>query len=383
MADDDHESEWSGSLFARVRMVGDDFENGRIPVRSLDEIVRYRALVLRAAAEQWREANEGRDLPEDFEENFDLVLTDVEPGSAVSVLERPSVGIYDNFYDQGRDLVEQDLELAASPSADAEIISLLEYKEFRDFGSSLQDDERIEIRSPETEGQRARVVELTPSTSRHIRERLVPAYKKLTKPERHTEIGWIVGRLTAINADNKNYTIVSDTYGTVNGRYKDEEILADLKAVLGSSEGAPVVRMYGRLRFANTRLERILDITKLQLLEIDGQPWSRRFIELANLEAGWHDDYLDSEVVAFSALDGARNVLLHVLEKGIAQPGIFPTVEGGVSLEWATSRRVTTIEISPDADFELFQMTRGETEPVASVTTVITDVFAFVDGADL
>ena len=383
MDGEDHESAWSGSLFARVKMVGEEFEGGRIPVRSLDELVRYQTLVLHAAADQWAEANDGQELPEDFEQHFELVLADVEEGSAVSVLERTNYAPYDEFYDQGRAVVEQELELAASASTDAEVISLLEYQEFREFGSSLQGDEHIEIGTPDPSGHFARVVNFTAATSRHIREELVPAYKKLAKPERHTEHGWAVGRLIAINAENKNFTIATERYASINGRYKDEEILADLKAVLDSSERAPVVRLYARLRYANDRLERILDVSKVQLLELDGQPWSRRFIELANLECGWHDDYPHSDVVAFSALDAAREILLHVRDRELLQPGIFPTVDGGVSLEWASAQRVTTVEITPDGEFELFQLVQGDEEPIITTTSVMTEVFDFIDEADL
>jgi hypothetical protein len=383
MDGDDHEGQWSGSLFARVRMIGEDFEDGRIPIRSLDELVRYQSLVLQAAGDQWIESNGGRDLPADFNEHFELILADVEPGSAVSVLERTNYAPYDEFYDLGREIVEEELELAASSSARAEVISLLEYVEFQNFGSSLQVGERIEIGSPDRPGQSARVISFTPATSRRIRDQLLPEFKRMSKPERHTILGWIVGRLIAINADKKNYTIATDLFGEVNGKYKDDEILADLRAVLGTSEQAPVIRLYGRLRYAADRLVSILEGSKVQLLEIDGEPWSRRFIELAKLQDGWHEDYPESQVVAFSALDAARSILLAVEEREITQPGIFPTVDGGVSLEWATAHRVVTIEITPDGEFELFRLSRSDDEPLNTSTSVITEVYKFVNEVQL
>lgn len=381
MADDEHGGESSGALFARLTMSGRQFDGARIPVRSLEELLRYQKLVLQAAVGQWREDNEGEELPADFEQNFELVLADVEDGSAVSVLERPRHAIYEDYYDQGRELVENELDLAGSDSATADVISLLEYKEFREFGSTLEDDESIEISTPASDRQHGRVIRFTPETSRRITEVLYPAYKELSKVERQTEHGWIVGRLTAINAERKNYTITTERYGSVLGKYQEDEILDELKAVLDSSEKAPVVRIFGRLRFAGSRLKRILSSSTVQVLGIDGQPWSRRFIELANLEAGWNDDYPDSDVIAFTALDGARQILQHVLESGLAQPGVFPTIEGGVSLEWATSQQVTTVEITPDSEFELFHLTREDENAVSAVTTVITEVYDFVDKA--
>ncbi|OBH03548.1 hypothetical protein A5695_10215 [Mycobacterium sp. E1747] len=366
------------ALFARVKMIGQEFEGGRIPIRSLDELGRYQALVLAAAAAQWREIHDEDDLPEDFASQLDLVLSDIEDGSAVSLLERPHATPYDSFYEYGRTVVEQQIALASAESPEADVISLLAYKEFRDLGSSLRDDERMEIVAPSSHaGGVSDVVTITPEISRRIRQNLAPKFKKLLKPPRHTEYGWIVGRLTAINADEQNYTISTDTYGSINGRYKSEEILDDLKAVLDSSERAPVVRFYGRLRFVGERLDRILDVSVVQVLEIDGEPWSRRFIELASLEEDWDDEYPESKVVSFTALDGARAILQFVQSHGISQPGIFPTVSGGVSLEWATSSEVLTIEITEEAEFQLFHLTQGTTA-VNVTTQTITEAYGFI-----
>lgn len=366
------------SSFARVKMVGAEFDGGRIPVRSLNELMRYQALVLAAASDKWLEDHDGEDLPDDFEARFELILADVEDGSAVSVLEMPVASGYDSFYEYGRSTVEDQIALAATETPDAEAISLLAYREFREFGSSLREDESIEIGLPEPSGHGSRTVTVTPAVSQRIAKVLTPAFKKLQKPERRTELGWLVGRLTAINADEKNYTIASDEHGSINGRYRDDEILDDLKAVLDSSERAPVVRLYGRLRYAEGRLLRVLDIAKVQVLEIDGEPWSRRFIELARLVPGWDEDDLDSDAVSFAALDGAREVLHYVRTLGAGQPGIFPTAAGGVSVEWATSSEVITVEVTDDAEFQLFHIANGA-NAIDTGTKSMADVRGFLE----
>src|SRR5689334_15616152 len=170
MATDDHGGESSGwtALFAQLKMTGEDFNGARIPVRALEELLRYQQLVLKAASNQWRDDNDTEELPADFEDKFELVLAKVEEGSAVSILERPSHAIYEDYYDRGREQVEDELGIAASDSPNADIISLLEYEEFRQFGSTLESDETIEISTPSMGHEPGRVILFTPKTSHRI-----------------------------------------------------------------------------------------------------------------------------------------------------------------------------------------------------------------------
>lgn len=383
MSDADQDKEHAETAsFAQVTMFGAEFEGGKIPIRSLDELSRYQYLVLKAALSEWESDHPNESVPDDFESAFDLVLSDIQEGSAVSVLERPSTSTYDDYFNRGRDTLELELQLANSEDKSVvNDISLLKFPEFSDLGSSLHDGERMEIRAPRTMDRPENVISITRATSHRVKRSLVPSFRKSINPRR-SETTWIVGRLTAVNADKKNFTISSDPHGTINGKYRDEEILDDLKAVLNSSERAPVVRLFADLRFAGTRLDRILDVYRVQVLEIDGQPWSRRFVELAQLERGWDEEDEESAIVSFIALDGARQLLLHVQQLGMPQPGIFPTADGGVSLEWATAAQVVTIDITDNAEFGLFQLTHGS-EPFDTTTKNLSEVCDFIDRVEI
>ncbi|MFD4440752.1 hypothetical protein ACFWPK_13375 [Nocardia sp. NPDC058519] len=365
--------------FARVTMAGDSFEGGHLPIRSLEELRRYQDLVIQAAKLLWKDGHPESELPEGFEQAFELSLAAIEQGSAISILERPGISDFDDYYSAGRDELERELSTILSadpdPYPDFDRLPLLEIPEFQTFGSSLRPHEEIVItRSRVTEKE----VVITRETSQYVIKPLADEYRKW-KSARYSEIGWIVGRLVAIDADRSSFTINSIDHGRVNGRYKDSEILADLKAVLGSSAKAPVMRMRANLRFAREKLDRVLDVQAVELLEIDGEPWSRRLIELASLQDGWHEESPDSKSIAFSALDGARDVLRFARDKAIPTPGLFPMDDGSVNIEWASPSYVISIEIDPELEFSIYE-TGSERKTTDIATSDISDVFTFLAG---
>lgn len=372
--------------FATVTMDGDQFKDGHLPVRALAELQRYSALVLRAAELKWQEDHPGHDLPDDFHESFELIISEVRPGSATSVLERSQTSPYDTYYEEGRLDFEAALQGILSDQVEDSWRQLLAAEEFGEFGSSLDKGESLSI--PPTAPEIDYLIEITPESFRgkiHSAHQIaatpptVPA--PLALPRTKTE-GWVVARLVALNGLKSSFTVLVDKR-EVNGKFGDSEVFDDLKAVLGTSEKSPVVRIYGRLSFLGKDLDRILKASQVQVLEVDGEPWSGRFIELAHLEEGWNEESTTSASVAFSALDGARAVLQHVSKADLNLPGIYPTEEGGVSLEWASARRVITIEISPDGVFEMNRFSRDGERSAIEPTQNLDDVKKFVDDADI
>lgn len=399
-----------GEEFARLTLDGVRFENGKLPISALVELQRYERLVLAAARQAWIDAHEGEDLPDDFDASFGLTIFRVIEGSSTSLMERPAGGEYADFYEAGRDELERELALvvdgdAASVvldddawadfigqvvgeaaqsdiAAEPEIVvleeesgapdrqarsetgrssglPLLALEDFRDFGSSLSAGEELRIPMDET-----RRLVITPQ----IQERnFVPIYERVLRElgpaaedeapvERRTiDGGTVAGRLVMLNADRRNYTLNTLLHGVINGRYKNPELTQDLRAVLHSSAQAPVVRLTGRLRMIGDRLEKILEAEKVELLEIDGMPWSRKFVELASLPEGWAGDDT-GRTISFAALDAARDLLSWLRKREMPLPGVFPLEDGGVLLEWASAERVSNIEISADAAYSLFDL---------------------------
>ena len=371
--------------FARVKLEGERFAGGRLPVSALSELENYTALVRDAAELTWLEAHPGEELPEEFSSSFDLSLTAIIDGSADCVLERPRIiGEYDDYFDRARERVGLEIQQVLSGILEQTDEAIASLDAFGSFGGSLGAGESLVVPTRINEAP----VRIT--RTQYV-ERIRPAYEYANSPgylvdkTPHTAIasveGWLVGRLNAISANNSKFELDTESYGPVRGFYEDDEILDDLRAVLGRSERAPVVRIFGNLQFRADKFFRMRNASKVQVLEIDGQPWSRRFVEVASLEAGWDDDDPDSQPVSFAALDGARSLLTHARESGKSQPGIFPQTDGGVSLEWASPEKVYSVEISPDSEFHLFRL--GPDNVSTNLETMnIKDAQDFIDSVE-
>jgi hypothetical protein len=375
----------SEGAFAQIRLAGDRFTGGRLPVDALEEIQRYQSLVVEAARREWVSAHPDEEVPEDFTSSLKLVITKVEDGSAQVLLEReaPETDAYRGLFDDARDEVLRELSALLDTTEPITAAPLFEQKDFRALGSSLQPGDSIRISSVTPDGARAtnsvavtetQVVETFPGRVKESnRERSRRAKENLYLKEQT-----IAGRLVALNAERKTFALRSLHYGELNGAYTKDEFTADLKAVLNSSARAPVIRLRADLQFRDGVAWRIRGASDVELLEVDGQPWTRKLVELASLGPDWDGEFPGASMISFASLDAARELVLQLVQAGGDRPGIFPTEEGGISLEWANSASVASIEVSPDAtSFEFFRLPAGETEGIHREGSTMTEALNF------
>lgn len=352
--------------FARIRLSGERFSGGRLPVNALAEIQRYQAVVLEAARREWLEAHPDRELPEGFDAALGLVITDVEDGSAQVLLERPSIADLDEYFERGRDDFEQNLTAIFDLDESVTEAPLFGLKDFQAFGTSLINGDAIEVTSYTRD---ARPASTTSFTKEELSDVIAPRQKelkrvndRLRRQARHVEDRAVAGRLVELNPEKRSFQLDTLHYQVITGWYKNSDITEDLRNVLNASTKAPVVRVRGDLQFRGGKVWRLWDATEVELLEIDGHPWSRKLVELASLTPDWDGEVPGAEMISFTALDAARDLMLRFSEAEVARPSIFPTEDGGVSLEWASSTSVSTIEIGPDAEFILFNLPEGSNQ---------------------
>jgi hypothetical protein len=81
-------------------------------------------------------------------------------------------------------------------------------------------------------------------------------------------------------------------------------------------------------------------------IESDLHALGDRFNDLLNLKAGWLEG--DGVAVVPSAASRASLVTLYVLRRDRPRPRVFPTVDGGVQLEWTFGPQQVTIRVEPD-----------------------------------
>lgn len=75
-----------------------------------------------------------------------------------------------------------------------------------------------------------------------------------------------------------------------------------------------------------------------------------RLSELARLEHGWLTK--SSESPSNEAIRNAMSILTFSADSDFDRPGIFPSAEGGIQLEWRTETRTVEIEILNIGDAE-------------------------------
>jgi hypothetical protein len=342
--------------FAKLRLEGDRFHDARLPISALVELERYERLVVEAAVARWFADNPNRkNLPRRFRSSFHLVIADVEDGSATPVLERQeTTTAYESYYEAG----SLDVEAAFKAMIVGDDLSdaydwAYDSKDFIDFGKSLKTGEAINFHPDDDDAPLRYTPEVREATLSRLGGVEPPPVEE---PESVETEGTVAGRLVMMNADTQTFgmRLLGDVL--VDGRYEEPERTDDLKVMIGSSAAAPVIRVDGLIRFNDQGVpEEILDAREVELFEVDGEPWSRRFVELATLGEGWNEGVGGSRI-EFPALDAARDILSALQRSGRDLPGVFPMEDGGVQLEWASADRVTSVEIDRELHFSLFDL---------------------------
>lgn len=133
---------------------GERFEAGHLDVEVAPELAAYRELVIDVAKSLWQRENAGRQrLPRHFERGFQLRLTRLSRGSAVATLSRNVPAgqqlslVEKDVFHRAMRLVEESVGAAAAGEALPSQFPRSALPRFRRWGSSLAEDERIELRT--------------------------------------------------------------------------------------------------------------------------------------------------------------------------------------------------------------------------------------------
>jgi hypothetical protein len=334
---------------------GARFEGHAVPVDVLPDIAAYRELVVAVARGIFFARNPGRKrVPKGFEEGFRLVLTKItEPGCAGLPLERvaESPGAQQSLwqtdeFDEARDLIARTIEAVAAghlapPEFPREAATL-----FNAFGSSLREDERIEIGGPA----------ISVSYDRARRKQLV-----LLQEKTYEDRCDVTGRVVLFDVERMTFELLVEDR-RVSGRL--DAVAHQLFEVVGTAAAhrGLTVRVKGRGAYDRTdRLIRFVDIEDVCYADDEALRTAldvhARLHALGDLPAGWLDGVGE-------ALDAAGLVwLAEVLELAVSDAGprpyLYPTPNGSVLAEWSF----------PDAEVAAeFDLVRRRAEVVGTYT---------------
>lgn len=332
--------------FARLRLQGTRFQSAGVPVAALPELIAYQELVTEVAKALFFRGNPARRrVPKGFEERLGLRLTALESGSVVPVLVRADsdelLGLFgdlhiDDEYELARDLV------AAIPAAVAQREDVPEgFPDVPDrvlarFGQTLREDESIEL---------AMTGAWSPPYTPRLRRQLL-----LHRQDSYTASAALVGVLAEVNFESNQFALRTDDGFRVSLPYDNgsfEVIAATVQPTPQQRvqvEGTVVFDQYDRPLRVDT-----INSVALAADEAVQQAYDEARGALAGrvaLAAGWLGG--DEGEPVTERAQTAANSLLGVLEDGgNPAPRVYPTPEGGVSLEWTVEGRHVVAEVGP------------------------------------
>ncbi|POX67822.1 hypothetical protein C3481_06450 [Microbacterium sp. Ru50] len=355
--------ELGGPRYKRIRLTGERFEGGRLPIDSLVELQRYQEVVRKLAEFEWRREHPEDELPSDFADGVGLTIEKINDGSADVLLAFEQHETYVHYQAEARDAADATIAAAYAhlplpelPHVPPALVAEVR-EELADIGGSLLDGQSIEFYADPSdttptiitvEGRREARADLI--LTDFFTEPEAPSIAPLVQKKDES----LVGRVTAVDADSTKFELVT-SQGRVHGWYRENtELLADLKAVLNTAEEGPLTRITGELRTKNGVPNRFWTTHTVELVAFDDSVSGRRLTEFAALPSGWEDG--EGLQISFSALEAAQEII-RGLDARADVPGLFPTPEGGVLVEWASAAGVRSIEVLADGTFELFTMT--------------------------
>ena len=372
----------------RVRLTGTRFNGGRLPVDSLVELQKYQEVVRIAAVAEWQQEHPGEEVPADLRSSVRLTIDHIKEGSADVYLAFEQIDAYVHYQTEARDAVDA---IIAAAYSDAELPTLPALSpalgsELRDtvaqLGSTLKPQQAMEFYpdGPSSEPVKITIETRKAAVSRltSVEDFLLPA-NEIVKPSAIKKVTEsLVGRITLIDAQKATFKMMLADGQLLNGRYPEHpELLEDLREVVNSAAEGPLTRITGDLQYRGGKLFRFWETNSVERVEFDDSAWGARLTEFAALTSGW--DGGEASQIASVALEGAQMLLRAVDRAGVVLPGVFPTDEGGVLLEWASVSGVRSVEVLEDGSFETFAMVAGESKGSHSATADLTVAVAFVE----
>ncbi|MQY06478.1 hypothetical protein [Actinomadura macrotermitis] len=341
--------------FGRWRLRGGRYEKAGLPVEALPEFARYERLVIDVAKGLYKRRHRERvRAPRGFTDNFELRLTDIQPGSVIPVLEAPATpedalfnGVDSSIFEEARILIQDTLRSIHQQGKIPPSFPPQALKEFSRFGRSLQDDETLEF-DPGTNHSAI----YTQSIRRTIQE--------IADLDRFEVETILIGQVVSIMADRSAFEFRVGREGkTVSGHFSSDEIVRELKAYLDSSSMAPTVSISCvALQSGDRQIVEIQDVLGIE--PVLPEEWNSRLREIEGLPDGWLDG--DGMSISRRVLRQAESLLLDFLDSGIEKPRIYPMPSGGVQFEWLLELAEVSAEILPSGQVSLFAFSKLDEE---------------------
>lgn len=330
--------------FEYVHLSGERFKNGMLPVAAVAELSRYQRLLMDVAKHLFLAENPGRkraslkslDLASE-----DLLITGLKDGStgvdlavrrAEALIPQPAA-----YLERSRALIE---EAFSSLTEDGELSASFPEELIPQLAMMGQN-----IPAGETYTWAKSSGLWESSRARLTRDTTVPIRKDLddAEPVERLLHVFVVG----VCSDPLTFDYKNSTGGkTLEGKYGDAELFGVLKENAEIASRAPLVAL---TVMADPATDDVVDVIGVE--QVLPSEWSQRLDELSALTDGWLDG--SGKSVSKPAMRAAETLLFLVADEALPRPGIFPTEEGGLHLEWDDAKD-SEIVVDPSGVILLF-----------------------------
>ncbi len=341
--------------FLSPRLVGKRFDDHVIPLELLKDFSVLEEMIVEVAKWYYLDKNPNRQRsPRGFTNGISLVLSEINPGSAVPELsityETDQLFPPDNiqYFVEAKNCIIGAINAAESGDKITSFLpdNLLPF--FDKIGRSLQQNESIEF-DPNAPVKKA-------ALTKDTRKKLILAS---TKTKELTDEIDVRGYIPEADQKDLTFEIQIINGPLVRAPIENQHMDTVIKAFNGYKEGM-LVNLKGIGRY--NRLEKLNCIDSVEHLSIlDANDVIARLEELKALKNGW----LDGKGIkpSIEGLDWLADRFEKNYLEDLMLPYVYPTAEGGVQLEWTIENWEISLEIeleSKHSEWHAFDLIADE-----------------------
>lgn len=333
-----------------LRYVGRRFANARLPLDVLSDLPALRDLIAALAKQEFRQKNPDRQrVPQGFDKAISFALIEIEDGSAVPKLSLENDVAQQslpNIGDEMEEIVARAFDRVARIYDDAahevfpQALPQDAIRALSKLGANIQDNEQIEFQGQL--GEDGSVVSLDAHKRKNLLTRVRETYTKEFEG---------VGTLTGIDATHNAVQVQTEQYGEL------RLLLEGVSLPVEQFDG----NLFSLVEFsisialdAHDEFKAVEDVYSVDLVrpyDEDVMRCVRRLQELSKIEKGWLGEGQGEQLVHLS---GMRATQLIFMRSDLAELfRIFPTEDGGISLEFDKDGWSFAVEIMPDGSMEI------------------------------
>jgi len=333
-----------------LRYVGRRFANARLPLDVLSDLPALRDLIAAFAKQEFRQKNPDRQrVPQGFDKAMSFALTKIEDGSAV-----PKLSLENEIAQQSLPNIGDEMEEIVARAFDR-VVRIYDDAAHDNFpqalpqdairalsklGANIQDDERIEFEGKL--GQDGNIVSLDLYRQKKLSTKVRETYTKEFEE---------VGTLTGIDASHNVIQVKTEEYGEFKLSLEGVSLPVDQ---FDGNLFSPVEFSISIALDAYDEFKAVEDVHSVDLV----RPYNeavmrcvRRLQELSKIERGWLGDGQGERLVHLAGIRATQLIFMRAALADLFR--IFPTEDGGISLEFDKDGWSFAVEIMPDGSTEI------------------------------